>query len=83
MTNGQRKLEMKAKVKVKPYCFMGEKKIIITQPERAEQSLEVVMSSDHWPTWPFSQRPVAALQCPQQQRKDTHAPWQTLFMSLF
>lgn len=25
MTNGQRKFEMKSKVKVKPYCFMGGK----------------------------------------------------------
>lgn len=61
MTNGQHKFEMKSKVKVKPYCFMGGKKKKKIQPERAEQSLELVASYAHWPTaWSLRQKPVAA-----------------------
>lgn len=59
MANGQHKFEMKSEVKVKPYCFIGAKKI--TEPEGAEQSLELVASYDHWPTaWSLRQKPVAA-----------------------
>jgi len=59
MTNGQQKFETKSKIKVKSYCFTGAKKI--TEPERVEQSLELVASYDHWPTaWSLRQKPVAA-----------------------
>lgn len=60
-----------------------QKKGKIIQPARAEQSSELVTISARWLTaWSLRQKPVAASAVSSAERKDTHAPWQALFVSV-
>lgn len=81
MTNGLHKFETKSKAKVKPYCFVGAKK-----RKRYTACKSRAEFRARWPTAQSSQSGRSQwlpLQCPQQQRKDTHAPWRALFVSMF